>query len=268
MQMYPYTKAANIETLRYEIENNSLITIGLDSVIQNGASVEITFLIALPTADETELTNVVNTHDASVSIPSKPNEVVISEELTKTGGHPGFINKVIATGSIAKEVINDVTFPFPISLTSGKYEQSPNMEGDKIKIYVGPDTIVGVTTAIMATTDTVVAVQQSVIDNCFIGMSCVIDTQDVGRIISIDSTALTITIETEPTTQIAAGKYVKITVKMMPEIFLGKESFMISVGENKIGASYIKANTIIRLIYENMDGVNKGNFYVHLDYLY
>jgi len=60
--------------------------------------------------------------------------------------------------------------------------------------------------------------------------------------------------------------YVMFTVKVVPHWRFNAPGFC-SVGESKIGASFIPANTIMRVVYHNNSGSAKW-FAISLDYLY
>lgn len=88
---YPFTKAANVERLKLEIQSDAAITIALDHIeFTDPDQLTVFFKAALPTADETALNALVAAH---VNTPlDKPTEqrdsegaLIIRPKITKTG---------------------------------------------------------------------------------------------------------------------------------------------------------------------------------------
>ena len=99
----------------------------------------------------------------------------------------------------------------------------------------------------METTDNTIEVSTTVIENAFIGMAIKIGSEDCGRITDVNDIDETITVETKPTTQLAVGSFVKVTVTPMREIILGGIDYIKDVGKDKIGSSFIPAGTTLGL---------------------
>jgi len=200
------------------------------------------------------------------------NEVIIQEEDTKTGGHfqESSYSITVGSGDSTKEL--DVSFPFPISLLAASWQNKSDFDTDSIEFEVGPGTTIGTITSNVASTDTEISVSQTVIDNTSIGYYIKLydgtNTDDLGRVLSIDKVNNKITMETAATQAFTASTptYIKQTVKMLPKSPLDTEGSM-SAGESKIGGSYIPANTILRATYHNTAATAK-KFIFFMEYLY
>ena len=197
----------------------------------------------------------------------------IVEENVQTGGHyqARFVVMPIS-GSGWTEL--DISWPIPVSLLSGEYTTCSGAEkGDEVEAAVAPDTITGVVTSGVSVSGIVIGVSQTVIDNTSVGFYLKLDdgtnVNDLGRVLSIDSTNLTVTVETGATNSFspATPTYVKQTVKFIStSVLVGPGSY--SLGRTKIGASYIPVNTVLRLRYKN-NGVNDEKcLSITLEYLY
>ncbi len=183
-----------------------------------------------------------------------------------TGGHyQSCVGEVdVQAGDTTKTL--DISFPIPVALLSASFQQHSDLEGDSVEFQVAPNTVIGTLTASVAVNDTELSVSQTVIDNAQVGYFIKIDSEDFGRVISIDKDNNKITIENAATTTHSSGAYVLQTVKMLIKSPLDKAGPVI-LGESKIGGSYIPANTILRTIYYNdLNTAKKFRFY--LEYLY
>lgn len=229
--------------------------------------------IDIDTPANTDQTDFENNYKANANKKSINRSVIVEENVKKeTGGHyqaQGYkLSLPASTGWYEK----DISFPIPVSLLSALWMNIAAMVGDSFEFLVAPDTTIGAITADIAIDDTQFTVQQSVIDNIAIGywvkLTDGINTQDVGRVISIDKTLLKITVETASTYSFLAATptYVKMSVKMVVGVDLFAD-YPIEVGATKIGGSYINANTTLRVRYNNITGTAKDFRWI-LEYLY
>ena len=94
-----------------------------------------------------------------------------------------------------------------------------------------------------------------------------VNDDDVGRVLGIDIENGKIYVETAPTNTFNAGTtYVRQTVYFMKDWNVGSGGAY-SIGESKIGGSYIPADTIVTAIYTNNSGTEK-TFVGSVEYLY
>lgn len=194
-------------------------------------------------------------------------EAIIQEENTPTGGRFQCRTFIVDVGADAGEYSTIFSFPIPIGILSAYTEGRDEIKNDEGALHIGEDTTIGVTTQAISTDDTVINVQISVIENIKIGFWVSIDGDDFGRVIAIDNTNNTITVETPATKDYDSGKLVKMTAKMCPFIvFPG--SGIIKLGEAKIGASHLSANTSVKIIYNRKTSGDAHKFYLTFEYLY
>ena len=201
-------------------------------------------------------------------------KIQIQEESTSTGGH-------FRLDDYSFECLGNqttyYTFSFPIdtSVLSFKVVVQPSMGSDIFGGIVGPDTIIGAVTAPVSTTDKTFTVSQTVIDNAFYGAVCNltdgVNVDDVGEIIGIDSDNMTITVTEAPSNTYSplSPTYVRIGVQMANNVKLPilTETGYLSVGQSKIGASYLPKNTITKVKYINNTSETK-TCHVLYEYLY
>jgi len=251
-------------------------------------------------------TNTAHTIDATkTSIVDKvdPNETLIKEESTPTGGNFDCTTlKVNATKNTIST--SKISWPYPISALSVDFISTSTHSGDFISLAVGKDTITGAITANISpasawvsqnytvgqmvtyvhpnthygtrtyacTTNTVsnevptdttywkhgleLSVEQTVIDNTARGYHIKLDdgtnTDEVERVISIDDTNNKIYVETNPANSYLAATptYIKQTAYSIKDYEL-REAWDHTIGESKIGGSYVPADVIVELIYDN-----------------
>jgi hypothetical protein len=227
-----------------------------------------------PTVCPTNTAHTIDSGNIVIVDTQADNEVVIKEEETKTGGHyqaQSFSADVPA--STGWSDLLSVSFPIPVNILSATCKCRSSSDKDEVEFLIGQDTTIGAITADVAASATVIDVQQSVIDNIEVGrwvsLTDGTNTDDCGRVLSIDTDNLKITVETATTNSFAAATptYVKMTVKMAPKIEL-TDGHLITLGESKIGGSYVPANTTMKLRYNSLDGASGKRFSIILEYLY
>lgn len=156
----------------------------------------------------------------------------------------------------------DLVNPMRILLWTTSMYLPAQSEGDTVDIISAPDTPIGyITTSISADTS-VIPVSSTVIENVLPGLDISLSDgnnyNDLGRILSIDQQNNTMTMEFSTTNSFDIGTPVLLNLKNVRN-FDVCEDFS---GEINLAAGWIKykevpANTTMRLIYHNNDGVAK-----------
>ncbi len=201
-----------------------------------------------------------------------PEEILIKEENIRTGGHYQAQSYELDVPASTGWVTKDISWPIPVSILSAEWVNRSEYNHDEAEFQIAPDTIIGTISVDVSVGTTEITVSSTVIDNAEVGYYIILtdgaNSDDCGRIISIDSDNSKITVETATTNSFASATptYVKQTVKMVPHMQLNANS-RTQLGESKIGGSYIPANKILRLRYNNTDGVAKTFSFI-LEYLY
>lgn len=158
--------------------------------------------------------------------------------------------------------VSDVSWDWDVTIYGGDWNTYDANTGDKMQVHFAPDTIVGAITSNVASTDTVIDVDATSIDNLFPGMKMSIwdgtNTDDLGYVKSKDYANGQVTVTTAATQSFSAATptYVRMTMEMVPEVnFLGPESG--NLGLRTQGGKLIPAGTVMRYRYYNTDGVAK-----------
>lgn len=199
-------------------------------------------------------------------------DVKIIEEEVSTGGHyqtKGF--RMNIDSSDETKILN-FSFPIDIGLLSASWVGRLGFDGDWIEIMSAPATVIGFITSDTTINDTVITVDQTTIDNIKIGyyldLTDGTNSDDCGRVLSIDKVNSTITIENPLSNSylVSSPTFCLMTIKFTPQLYLD-DSGVLSVGESKIGASFVPAGTIIRVVYHN-DNATTKSFNFLIEYLY
>ena len=202
-------------------------------------------------------------------------KVLIDEENSKehTGGHYQCLSYELNITAQTGWTEKDISFPFSISLLAAFWINKSINEGDEVNFTVGENTVIGSITQDISASSTIITISKTVLDNVAIGYYISLtdgtNTDDVGRIISIDKETKQITVET-PTTNsflVSTPTYVRMTIKIVSHLRFVGDNVPIIIGESKIGASFIPANTILKAKYNNKSGTAKTFSFV-LEYLY
>lgn len=118
-----------------------------------------------------------------------------------------------------------------------------------------------------------VPVSQTVIDNCKIGyyvkLSDGTNTDDCGRVISVDTVNDKLYLETNLTNSFLAATptYIKITVFNIKDYQIGP-AWERKIGDSKIGGSTIPKNVSVQIDYENKSNTVVKTFVGTVEYLY
>ena len=266
---YTYQKRVNVEALSEEIIKSN-ITVALDYINTENTYVYIFFKAQLSVEEETLLTVVVGNHDPDVEIEEPPMIVKILEDNADDSKSFQTMTIGIDVPAASGWCECNHTFPIDISIISCDLLISECHVGDKMEVVVAPDTIIGAITQSVEAEQSEIFVQQSVIDNLFVGYFVdLTDGQNVaelGRVIKIKSNS--IVVEKPPTTSFSmeSPTYVRMSIKLFNNWeFPGIGR--VDIGDAKIGASLIPANTTIRLRYWNRANEAK-RFVAPMDVLY
>lgn len=264
-------KAAG-DALDEEIRKSSIVTAldGVSVAVSAADNIDVTMKDALSAGDKTTLDSVVAAHEGA---PLVENSVVtIKEEVIPTGGHfQGKTLDIVTTATIEKTT-HDFTFPWPVNLLAAEADPNDNNTGDIVCVHVAPEEVIGTLSADEAAGQDVLSVSQSVLDNTFVGAVIHVDdgtNKDAcGHVLEVDKVAGTIKVETALVNAFVAAtpSYVKMTTEVVPSAKLRVGS-RIEVGFSKVGASYIPAGKIFRIIYDNKTAQAK-ELEVWIEYLY
>ncbi len=114
------------------------------------------------------------------------------------------------------------------------------------------------------------SVSPTVLTNTSTGYSIKIsgggNTDDVGRVISIDKNNQKIYVETNITHSFSPMACVLQSIYLLKDFTIGNPSDY-AIGLSKIGGAYIPADTLVKISYQNLTGNNKY-FNGRLEYLY
>lgn len=118
-----------------------------------------------------------------------------------------------------------------------------------------------------------ISVQQTVIDNTCIGYYLKLDdltnADDLGRVVYVDKSNLKVYVENNCTNTFSAftPTYVRQTVYSLKDCEIGVP-WVHDIGQSKIGGSYIPADTIVTIEYENLSTDTDKEIVGLVEYLY
>ena len=217
-----------------------------------------------------------NTHTIDVNSITKINSVSsdiveIKEETIPTGGNYKAETVIINTNA-NETSITDKTWIIPINMFAVYFITTTEHDGDNLIVEIAPDTIIGAITSDVNVNDTIIHVNDTVLDNLYIGYHVKLDdltnSDDCGMVTHIDKINKTITINT-PTTQtfsISTPTYIRQTIRMIDNFELSP-STKYSLGTTTIGGSYVPTGIIARVKYVN-NSSNPKKLRINVEYLY
>lgn len=244
--------------------------IPVQNLVVQGDNVNIITSIELTTEQETTVDTLVSNHKGEPIVELYTEKVKIVEEQVNdvTQGHFQSRTIDLYISGVTGTTYEDISFPYPVSLFSSEWLVGENQIGDAAEFHLSPNTVCGALTQSHSSGDTILHVSDTVFTqaNIMIGYYITVNDQNLGRVLSKDPNNLTITVENPLQYDADPGSYVLFTVKIVPHWRFNAPGFC-SVGESKIGASFIPANTTMRMIYHNNSGKSKW-FAISIDYLY
>jgi hypothetical protein len=196
--------------------------------------------------------------------------VTVKEESTNTGGYFSCTSYKMACP--VGESLHTYSFPVPVSALSITITTTIDNQDDVIYNTVAPLSTIGIVTVNTAVSDTVINVSLTAIQNLKLGFFVTLtdgtNTNNCGRVVSIDKANNRITVET-PVANIFSSSsptYIKRCIRTINNYTIGPPARYV-IGADKIGGSYVPANVPIQLKYIN-NGNETVNFYSMIEYLY
>lgn len=225
-----------------------------------------------PTQCPNNSSDTINANSISIVDQMGPDTITIKDEYVPTGH-----NFKTETRKISVAAGPDVTtteyfsWPFNITVLNLYFVTILDHEGDILQIDVPFDRIVGAVTAPVSIGDTQIYVNQTVIDNVYVGYTFFLDDEtnldDLGRVIAIDATNNIVTVETATTYAFSplTPTYVKITRRSI-DFEIGCPH-QYAIGMKTVTGSHLPANEQARVQYINKSSVTK-DFIIIYEYLY
>jgi hypothetical protein len=203
------------------------------------------------------------------------NLVKIKEMRIETGGKFQIsYSKIVAPPNQITTLIK--IFDSDINLLSSVVSLTSNLQGDHISWSVAPNATIGALTSPAEIGDTVLNVQQSIIDNIepLYKVRLALNTdqtttyEDLGVVTEIDEINSTITVTSPCTQSWSAGvTLVQMTIVMI-DIEAGFLNTTLEIGKDKIGTSYIPKGVPMICEYTNNHITDDHTFYTYYSYLY
>lgn len=147
------------------------------------------------------------------------------------------------------------TFKKITSMYSFKYATDVSNQGDELTIAINPNTPLGLITQNVSTGDTIIYAPPAIFLFGQIGfnvkLSNGVNVDDLGEILSIDSTAGTITVENPAVNNFSTTNTLCLmTYYTMKNIVIGPPQ-MYAFGEDIIGGAAVPVGTSVHFIYKN-----------------
>lgn len=213
---------------------------------------------SVPSVCPNNNTHTVTANSVTVVNRVSENSVKIEEEDTETGITGGnFAVRSFPVSVTANETkATVVSWPIPVSILSIEFKTEDIQKGDVANVYIAHETTIGALSADASSNSATLTVSSTVFDHIMVGYLITLDDgtnkELLGRVIDIDVGNSQISVETATTNSFTAATptYVKMSIHMMQEYVFGPGG-PASIGESKIGGSYLPANTPITIVYKN-----------------
>lgn len=169
---------------------------------------------------------------------------------------------------------HDVTFPFSMWLWTCEFDGLTDAVGDEFSIIIAPNSMIGVLTAPASIGDTVLNVYSTVFTCGYVthGVDLTItdgtNTQSLGRVVTFDQTAGTITMETALTNNYSPGiSQILLNLNIVRKQFIGVDGKTYRYGKKGFATRAIPQGSVMRFQYVNNNGLAKTlNFDLEYNY--
>lgn len=214
-----------------------------------------------PTKCPSNINHAIDSTKTTVVDRIDPNFIRIQEESTPTGNNFKIETKVLTSPGVGISKL-DIRWPFPVSIFSASFVGTTDHVGDVFNVDVSPNTTIGVLTANVSTGDTILNVTPTVIEYLNIGRKVKIsdgtNVNNLGYVININEANNQITVDTAVVNNFSATSptYVIMTVKLIEDFEIGPP-WEYEFAKRKIGGTYVPANTLIQLSYDNKTNTPK-----------
>ena len=138
------------------------------------------------------------------------------------------------------------------------YNTTSAQTGDVIN-FISDNITIGYITSNVSIGDTVLSCSSTAINAVLVGYELIItnntNTNELNVVTNINKNTSTLTINQAATNAFTTGSLIKMRRRFMKNVVIGI-SQVYKPGEDKIGSSYIPANTNLNLIYTNNNNTN------------
>lgn len=195
-------------------------------------------------------------------------EIVTPNEITIRDGIPGMYQVKteifnIPAGATGGNYIEDISFPYDMELLLASFMATNDMIDDSFKVIVAPDTPISILSQVGDTGATTLYLDSFPFNNNLIykglnvSITDTIVTQDLGLIVAYDNTNYTITVQNSLNQVYNAGSVILMNRYLISNFHICHTGTIVEMGQKGFKSSAVPANTIIRLIYTNGNGLSK-----------
>lgn len=228
---------------------------------------------AAPTTCPNNTAHTINPNSISVVDQRSPAIVSIKQESVPTGGFFK-TETILINAATGPDVVTTVThsWPFNISLLNLYFQTEDSNTGDSFTLEWATDLPIGILAQNLAAGATTASVTADTLQNLAIGFNVAfsdgINSDECGRITSIDSINSAITFESATIHSFSASSptLVQITVTPIENLLFGPAT-QYNIAKEVIGGSHFPANQVATAYYTNNSAEAK-KLYVNLEYLY
>lgn len=258
----------DLESLLTSVRSSSIIT-ALERIDTDADVLSIVFKDAISPGDEATLNSIVANHAGQPTFT--PTEVKILEETVKTGGRFQCRNVVV---DITQSGLNsvEISWPIPVNLLSAEFVIESDHLGDSIECIGGPNTVIGTLANDAAISGTSLEISTPVFDKIEVGFFTgytpdMANFTELGVVTAVDADTNTVTLSEELTATLPSGTPIYIEAKFLIDFHLWNKTRH-TIGDTKVGASYVEAGKKLKFNYYNDSGVVDKKFTIMLEYLY
>lgn len=200
-----------------------------------------------------------NRHPNMYSTTQETSVKIDEETNRKTKGR--FRSHGFSVNALANtNTTHDFTFKYDIAPLVIKFRTNETHRGDIINLFIAPNVTIGALTQTANSGNNYFYITPASFDWLSIGCVCRITTglvtNELGDVIDIDYSTGKVTVENNLSNTFSSGSFVQMSVSVMRNYIISEPGDH-SIGDSKIGASFIPKGQIVRLVYTNNSNTDK-----------
>lgn len=209
-----------------------------------------------------------NTHEVNLNSCQILNttallDVKIQQERVATGGN--FRSEGYSLTCPANSTTIDVlTWPFPVSIMNVTILGKEDIVGDTADVYINISNAGTITTE-AAIGSTVFYISPVTMAYLFVGYEIIINGESLGRVLSIDTSTSTVTMENASTILHEIGEFIEIRINLVKNHNMN--SYNHTIARSIIGGKSLPTGLAVNLAYTNNGSLEK-TFKYNIEYMY
>lgn len=165
-----------------------------------------------------------------------------------------------------------LSWPYVVYIYGVESHTTAAQKGDRVDVCVNREALIGALTAPVTAGDSTFTVDETTVDNAYVGIDLALDDrpsgslESVGEVVSIDKNALTVTVTGSASRAFSplSPTLVRVSAHPIKDWYIGNPG-LVTLGAFKIGGTRIEANYPVTVTYENNQASGTTDFTFNIE---